>query len=237
MAKFHINEAGNPGICSAQEGGCPFGGELEHYSTAEDARHAYEKVMSLGGEWNGAKKNDLLDRDELLDGYVEVNRTTRGFDEYYQNRLNENPSPRKTTVEGGRTAATQQLALADVELTKESERMRLPIFDEFDGQVSHEARERVNVLAARVDTLKAIKAIFDLGHFEPLWLKAQKIADLVESQPESRPTADSFQRWQERVNIVGNFLNEHFSDWEATDHFNSLKLVEPVDYYYEANRP
>jgi hypothetical protein len=27
MAKYHINDKGNPGKCTAQSGNCPFGGE------------------------------------------------------------------------------------------------------------------------------------------------------------------------------------------------------------------
>ncbi len=46
MAKYHINGKGEAGRCSAQKGKCPFGGDLEHYSTPGDARRAYEKFMS-----------------------------------------------------------------------------------------------------------------------------------------------------------------------------------------------
>ncbi len=55
MAKYHINAQGNTGICHAQEGGCPFGGESEHFSTEEDARKAFEKFMG-GGPWVTHKK-------------------------------------------------------------------------------------------------------------------------------------------------------------------------------------
>ena len=42
MAKYHINpKTGNAGICRAQAGGCPFGGDDEHYSTREEALTAY----------------------------------------------------------------------------------------------------------------------------------------------------------------------------------------------------
>lgn len=59
MAKFHINPtSGNPGLCNAAEGNCPYGGPLEHYSTAEDARHAYEKVMSRES-WNSGSKPEV----------------------------------------------------------------------------------------------------------------------------------------------------------------------------------
>src|SRR5579875_3653762 len=47
MARYHINSNG-------EAGGCPFGGENEHYSTPEDARKAYEKVMS-GETWTGVR--------------------------------------------------------------------------------------------------------------------------------------------------------------------------------------
>ncbi len=47
MAKYHINpESGEAGLCRAKHN-CPFGDlETEHYSTAEDARKAYEAKMA-----------------------------------------------------------------------------------------------------------------------------------------------------------------------------------------------
>lgn len=46
--KFHINSKGEPGACSAQRGGCPFGGEIDHYATKEGASAAYERSMTDG---------------------------------------------------------------------------------------------------------------------------------------------------------------------------------------------
>lgn len=43
MSKFHINDMGNPGPCSAAQGNCPFGGEEEHYNTINQAREAFER--------------------------------------------------------------------------------------------------------------------------------------------------------------------------------------------------
>lgn len=44
MAKFHINpETGDAGSCKATQGKCPFGGESEHYPSADEARAAYEQ--------------------------------------------------------------------------------------------------------------------------------------------------------------------------------------------------
>lgn len=42
MAKYHINNSGDVGECSARAGNCPFGGADEHYTSAEAARTAYE---------------------------------------------------------------------------------------------------------------------------------------------------------------------------------------------------
>ena len=42
MAKYHINSKGEPGLCRAEAGGCPFGGEAVHYPTKENAQKAYE---------------------------------------------------------------------------------------------------------------------------------------------------------------------------------------------------
>lgn len=43
MAKFHINpETGNPGNCIAADGNCPYGADAPHFSSAEDARTAFE---------------------------------------------------------------------------------------------------------------------------------------------------------------------------------------------------
>ena len=45
MSKFHVNGKGEAGKCSAEKGGCPFGGENEHYTSKENARKAYEAKM------------------------------------------------------------------------------------------------------------------------------------------------------------------------------------------------
>ena len=51
MSKYHINAKGEPGLCRAEKN-CPFGDSDHHFSTAEDARKAYEITMA-GGPWNG----------------------------------------------------------------------------------------------------------------------------------------------------------------------------------------
>lgn len=46
MAKFHINSSGEAGNCRAEKGGCPFGGDDQHYATAAEASKAYESKMA-----------------------------------------------------------------------------------------------------------------------------------------------------------------------------------------------
>ncbi len=62
MPKYHINAKGEARVCSAQGDNCPFGGELEHYSTPEDARKAYELVMS-GKLWTHPTQRDPVTSD------------------------------------------------------------------------------------------------------------------------------------------------------------------------------
>ena len=46
MAKFHINDSGDAGLCRATKGGCPFGGDDAHYASLDKAREVYEEKMS-----------------------------------------------------------------------------------------------------------------------------------------------------------------------------------------------
>lgn len=44
--KFHINEMGNPGRCSATKGSCPFGEASDHFDTPQEARASFEKAKT-----------------------------------------------------------------------------------------------------------------------------------------------------------------------------------------------
>lgn len=48
MSKFHVNPAGEPGVCTATRQ-CPFGGEENHFDTPEAARSSYEEKMNVDG--------------------------------------------------------------------------------------------------------------------------------------------------------------------------------------------
>lgn len=82
--QFHVNNAGEPGPCSA-EVSCPFGSNEEHFNTKEEARDFYEKknattvlpkTMSKS-ELNKAVK-DSKDPELLLHGAVSGTDRTRG---------------------------------------------------------------------------------------------------------------------------------------------------------------
>lgn len=47
MTKFHVNANGEAGACRAEKGGCPFGGEKEHFTSPEAARESYETKMNV----------------------------------------------------------------------------------------------------------------------------------------------------------------------------------------------
>lgn len=56
--KFHINPTtGDAGKCSATKGQCPFGGESEHYTSADAARSAYENKQGEQAELEAAQKD------------------------------------------------------------------------------------------------------------------------------------------------------------------------------------
>jgi hypothetical protein len=46
VTSYHINSKGNPGVCKATQGGCPFGEASDHFATAAEARNAFENSSS-----------------------------------------------------------------------------------------------------------------------------------------------------------------------------------------------
>ncbi len=61
MNKYHVNAKGEAGQCRASKA-CPFGDADHHFSTAQDARKAYELVMKADGSWESVSKKPLLTR-------------------------------------------------------------------------------------------------------------------------------------------------------------------------------
>ncbi len=67
---YHINALGEVGRCKARQGGCPFGGDSDHYPSKEAARRAYEeKMKSLSIPDRAALKQDLKIH-HLMEGIV-----------------------------------------------------------------------------------------------------------------------------------------------------------------------
>lgn len=63
IMKFHVNpETGNPGICTATNGKCPYkdenGNEVQHYDNPNDARISYEK--SYATPFDKPNKNNKI---------------------------------------------------------------------------------------------------------------------------------------------------------------------------------
>lgn len=49
MAKIHINSNGEPGVCKATTGTCPFGSDDTHFSSKEEAAQAYSDAQGVLG--------------------------------------------------------------------------------------------------------------------------------------------------------------------------------------------
>ena len=64
MAKYHINSKGNPALCRATKGKCPFGGADQHFESQQEAYAHAEKIH----EQEAMNPN----RRDLPDGFVEV---------------------------------------------------------------------------------------------------------------------------------------------------------------------
>jgi hypothetical protein len=83
MARYHINPAtGNPGVCSAVEGNCPFKGaegeESTHYPSASAAREGYEKehgVFNAVAKLEATTAVDSVDAEASLAANVTIGST------------------------------------------------------------------------------------------------------------------------------------------------------------------
>lgn len=67
MAKFHINNSGEAGQCKATQGGCPFGGDAQHYESPEIARQAFELSMAGSQVPEVSKKTSRIVRTDAVE--------------------------------------------------------------------------------------------------------------------------------------------------------------------------
>lgn len=65
MKTFHIDGEGDAGECRAKQGKCPFGSDINHYASLEDARNAYELSMASERTQNILSKHN--ERQKVLD--------------------------------------------------------------------------------------------------------------------------------------------------------------------------
>lgn len=93
MEKFHINDKGEAGKCGATKGGCPFGDDLQHFTSLEAARAANEKKLAEANGWTPKTKpapmseaDKLMERLEALENHPA--RSHYGLPEDEQDRYN-----------------------------------------------------------------------------------------------------------------------------------------------------
>ena len=85
MAKYHINSKGNPAVCRATKGKCPFGGADQHFESRKDviaeAERRHEQEATPTGntgfsvdklEINWGKNVTSKNREEAENGYTET---------------------------------------------------------------------------------------------------------------------------------------------------------------------
>jgi hypothetical protein len=70
MAKFHVNNSGEPGKCAAEHGRCPFGGDAQHYESSEVARQAFELSMAGSQVPEASKKTSKVVRTDAVEAVL-----------------------------------------------------------------------------------------------------------------------------------------------------------------------
>lgn len=120
MAKFHINNSGEAGQCKATQGGCPFGGDAQHYESPEIARQAFELSMAGSQVPEVSKKTSRIVRTDAVeaatrdewysDDYGGLDYKDVVFDKEdilakWTHFFRQNAITSKTTMEGAKDAA------------------------------------------------------------------------------------------------------------------------------------
>jgi hypothetical protein len=96
--KFHINTKGEPGRCHAQHGGCPFGGEDEHYATKEGASAAYERSMQSDTLPKLEKAPTRAQVDQVLDAMSRGEDTIPEGVEFVERRKDQPAAPKPPVI-------------------------------------------------------------------------------------------------------------------------------------------
>lgn len=73
MAKWHLNSQGDPGVCKATQGQCPFG---QHFDEIDGAREAFEQAASFERQEKTKLERTLLS--DAYDDLIELNNALEG---------------------------------------------------------------------------------------------------------------------------------------------------------------
>lgn len=74
MAKYHINNNGDVGVCSANSGGCPFGDDSEHFDSKLEATAAAESALAEEYGVGSLRKSETQDLAQWLEHKTEATR-------------------------------------------------------------------------------------------------------------------------------------------------------------------
>lgn len=98
MAKFHINNNGEAGVCGAEKGKCPFGGPAEHFTSAAAAREAYEKKQT-------AEQDSFSSTEKLLAEFGANSAIFRSWGEIHRDFKTSTDGVRRVMVMSSRGSA------------------------------------------------------------------------------------------------------------------------------------
>lgn len=89
MARYHINNQGNPGLCKASKK-CPFGGAEAHYDNPAEAMAAFEAMQGGSFESPAFKRSKVRDeKGNLLTVYHGTDYEFDSFDSSYTGKGND----------------------------------------------------------------------------------------------------------------------------------------------------
>lgn len=113
--KFHVNNAGEAGQCRATQGGCPFGGDAQHYDNPDSARKAFELSMAASQVPEASKKvveKELTPEEQFSPekyggfSYKEVVFDDKARRDKWLHFFRQNARVSKTTMEGAKQNAS-----------------------------------------------------------------------------------------------------------------------------------
>ncbi len=201
MAKYHINQnTGEPGLCRAKQGGCPFGGLDEHYTSKESARSAYETQMQAS---NSLKKTIAPPLPILSDLYTNSPRGNIGIKKIYSHLNGIEKDLTEGLIDDDTARARIASIVADLNRWDKSDS---PEGQKHQAEINRENfRDELNKLAAGAEP--AIKP----REREEWKLAAAQVNKLYWSGDLRKDQRELFRKLQERLSGEG-FVYDGYSD-------------------------